>query len=104
MRRRGRPKCPRRIGKLPQSTFFKPAGIPTKRLEVVVLSFEELEALRLVDLLGLEQEKAASRMGIARKSLWLELKKARKKVAEALTQGKCVEIEGGVYEVADGED
>ncbi|MHC1592511.1 MAG: DUF134 domain-containing protein [Methermicoccaceae archaeon] len=103
MAKRGRPKCPRRIGMLPQSTIFKPAGIPARDLDIVVLSFEELESLRLVDFLGLDQEEAASRMGIARKSLWLELKRARKKVAEALTQGKGIDIQGGVYELKEEE-
>ncbi|HIH69217.1 DUF134 domain-containing protein [Methermicoccus shengliensis] len=93
MRRRGRPRCPRRIGMHPHTTLFKPAGTPSYTLEFVELSLDELETLRLVDLLGMEQEEAARQMGITRKSLWIDLKRARKKVAEALTQGKGIRIQ-----------
>jgi Predicted DNA-binding proteins len=46
----------------------------------VYLSFEELETLRLVDLEGMEQAQAAFCMGVSRKTLWNDLKSARKKV------------------------
>jgi len=58
---------------------------------------EEVEVLRLVDLEGLEQEEAAQRMGISRRTLWNDLQLARKKVAQALVEGKAIVIEGGNY-------
>ncbi len=63
----------------------------------VRLRVEEVETLRLVDLLNLTQEEAAAEMGVSRKTFWNDLKSARKKVAEALTQGKRIKIEGGSY-------
>ena len=68
-------------------------------LDVVLLSLEELEAVRLVDLEGLEQEAAALRMGISRRALWEDLQNARRKIVEALVKGKAIEIKGGDYTV-----
>jgi hypothetical protein len=92
MKCRGRPKCPRRIGYEPLVTYFKPTGIPMSELEVVSIAMEELEALRLVDLEGLQQEEAAFQMGISRRSFWEDLQSARKKVSFALTTGRAIEI------------
>lgn len=58
---------------------------------------EEMEAIRLVDLEGLDQESAAAQMGISRKSLWVDLKSARRKVARALVHGMVIQIRGGSY-------
>ena len=66
-------------------------------LEVVSLAMEEFEALRLVDLEGLQQEEAALMMGISRRAFWEDIKNARTKVALALTTGKAIEIKGGNY-------
>ena len=66
-------------------------------LEVVSLAIEEFEALRLVDLEGLQQEEAATMMGISRRAFWEDIQNARSKVALALTTGKAIEIKGGNY-------
>jgi hypothetical protein len=58
---------------------------------------EELEAVRLVDLLELEQEEAASYMGISRKAFWNDLSSSRKKISTALVYGMGILIEGGSY-------
>ena len=97
MRAPGRPKCPRRIENAPEVTYFKPRGVPMSELEVVSLAMEEFEALRLVDLEGLQQEEAALMMGISRRAFWEDIKNARTKVALALTTGKAIEIKGGNY-------
>ena len=68
-------------------------------LDVVLLSLEELEAVRLVDLEGLNQEEAAIRVGISRRALWEDLQNARRKIIEALVMGKAIEIKGGNYTV-----
>jgi hypothetical protein len=47
-----RPRCCRMIAGLPGCELFKPAGIPGLMLEQIVLSLDELEALRLADLEG----------------------------------------------------
>lgn len=58
---------------------------------------EELEAVRLVDLLDLDQEEAAFYMGISRKAFWNDLMNARKKIAAALVYGMGLRIEGGSF-------
>ena len=75
----------RRVDFLPEVTYFKPTGIPMRALEVVSLSVEELEAVRLKDQEGLRQEDCASRMGISRPTFHRVLGSARSKIADALT-------------------
>jgi uncharacterized protein len=99
---RGRPRCLRTVEGVPDVDYFKPRGIPLTGLRVNSLKVEELEALRLVDLEGLEQEDAAERMGVSRRTLARELVSARRKVSQALIEGKAIEIKGGHY-VSDGE-
>jgi predicted DNA-binding protein (UPF0251 family) len=85
---------------VPEVQFFKPAGVPMSTLQVVELTVEEVETLRLVDLENLTQEEAALRMGISRRTLWNDLMGARKKVAFALINGQAIQIRGGAYSVA----
>ncbi len=61
------------------------------------MNLEELEAVRLVDLLDLDQEEAAFYMGISRKAFWNDLMNARKKIATALIYGLGLRIEGGSF-------
>jgi predicted DNA-binding protein (UPF0251 family) len=93
----GRPKCLRRVERAPEVTHFKPKGVPITELEIVVLSLEELESVRLVDLEDLEHEPAAKRMGISRRAFWDDLRSGRKKIIDALVNGKAIEIKGGHY-------
>jgi predicted DNA-binding protein (UPF0251 family) len=92
----------RRIGFLPDATFFKPQGIPMFELEIVVISHEELEAIRLVDFIGLEHEETAQKMGISRKTMAKDLKNGRRKIADALLHGKAIRVEGGNFEYRRG--
>ncbi len=78
-----------------------PEGCP--RIEAVSITLEELEAVRLVDLLELDQEEAAFYMGISRKAFWNDLMNARKKIAAALIYGMGLRIEGGSYVLRGGE-
>ena len=95
--RRGRCRGPRWIECLPTITDFRPQGVPAEKLDTIILTPEELEAIRLVDLEGLQQGEAALRMGVSRKALWNDLKLARRKVAEALVSGRAIRIVGGTY-------
>ncbi len=90
------PKC-RRVESAPKISAFKPAGIPRSCLEEVVVKLEELEAIRLKDLLGLEQEEGAERMGVSRPTFQRILTEGREKVARALIEGHALRIEGGNY-------
>jgi len=80
-------------------TLFKPAGIPAMELKTTVLAFDELEAVRLKDLLGIEQAEAAERMNISQPTFHRLVTEARKKIADALVNGKAINIEGGNFEI-----
>lgn len=95
-----RPQKCRRVQFLPNATFFKPAGIPLRELEEIGISVEETEAIRLKDLEGLEQEQGAEKMNISRPTFQRILASARRKLADALLNGKAIRIEGGNFEMA----
>ena len=90
----------RRVNFIPEVTYFKPAGIPARDLNEVCLSVEEAEAIRLRDVEGLQQDDCAESMRISRPTFSRVLESARKKVADALINGKAVRIEGGDFEMA----
>jgi len=90
-------KC-RRVSFFPEARYFKPAGVPIRDLETVCLTVEELEAIRLKDLEGLEQEQGAEKMNVSRPTFQRILTSARQKVADALFNGKGLRIEGGNFE------
>lgn len=75
--------------------FFKPTGTPMVDLEIVELGEDELEAIRLADLEGLYQADSAERMGVSRPTFGNIIASAHKKIADALTQGKAIQIGGG---------
>ena len=85
---------------MPEITYFKPAGVPLTGLQEVCLSVEEAEAIRLKDLEGLEQEECAQRMNVSRTTFSRVLGSARQKVADALLNGKAINIEGGNFEMS----
>lgn len=96
-----RPAKMRRVGFMPGATYFKPAGIPLRAMEEVCISMEEAEAVRLKDLEGLEQEAAALKMNISRPTFQRVLAVARRKIADALLNGKAIHIDGGNFELVE---
>ena len=70
-------------------------------LGYIILSVDELEALRLCDLENLEQEDAAKKMGISRGTFQRILYSGRHKTVEALCDGKGILVQGGNYEIAE---
>lgn len=94
-----RPTTSREIERLPESTWFKPTGIPMRDLEEVVLAFDEIEAIRLADAEGLYQEEVAERMKVSRATVGRILASARQKTAEALVHGKAIRMEGGTIHI-----
>jgi predicted DNA-binding protein (UPF0251 family) len=99
-----RPKKDRWVCCEPSVTFFKPRGIPLTELQEVCLRVEELEALRLKDLEGLEQEPTAAKMGISQPTLHRVVLSAHRKIADALVNGKALRIEGGAYVIKESSD
>jgi len=96
-----RPPKARHVEFLPEVTFFKPAGIPLRELEEVILTIEELEAIRLKDLENLEQGQCAEKMNISRPTFQRVLGSARTKIALALVEGKAIRVEGGNYKLTE---
>lgn len=92
-----KPKKDRKVESPPRVVYFKPQGIPMFQLAQVVLHVDEYEAIRLVDREGLDQEQAAERMGVSRATCARILESAHCKLAEALTEGKAIRIEGGSF-------
>lgn len=88
-----RPKKPRRVSFTPEVVYFKPRAVPLSELEEVKLSADEMEALRLCDLEGECQNGAADEMEVSQSTLGRTLASAREKIAEALVEGKAIEIE-----------
>ncbi len=97
-----RPKLPRQIWNVPAATWYKPAGIPLRTLAEVVVTLDELEALRLADFEGLYQEQVAARMNVSRPTVGRILASAHRKLAEALVQGKAIRLEGGPVQFGPG--
>ena len=91
-------KC-RRVSFLPEVKYYKPAGVPMRNVAEVCLSIEEVEAIRLRDLEGLEQEESAAMMNISRPTYHRVLNAAHHKIAEALFSGKAIRIQGGNFEI-----
>ncbi len=69
---------------------FKPAGLPLRKLDQIILYRDELEALKLCDVERLTQEQAGERMGVSRGTIQRLLTGARKKVAEAVVVGAAL--------------
>ncbi len=71
---------------------FKPRSIPLTELELVSLALDELEAMRLCDLEGCDQEDAGGQMGVSRGTIFRLLKSGRAKLLEAITENKALVI------------
>ena len=92
-----RRKKPRFVTGYPSIDAFVPRGdLQTGQIS---LSVEGLEAIRLTDFEGLDQETAAGIMQVSRQTYGRILGEARHLVSEALVTGKALIIEGGTYEM-----
>ncbi|MBI9065400.1 MAG: DUF134 domain-containing protein [Marinilabiliaceae bacterium] len=88
-----RTKSCRKVNWQPGVVFFKPSGIPMRELQEEVLGWDEVEAIRLVDMEGLYQDAAAEKMGVSRQTIGRILKEARRKIAVTMVSGKALRIE-----------
>ena len=96
-----RPKKHRMVAFNPDINYFKPRGIPMRDLSEVRLTIDEREAIRLADLLGMSHENAGRQMQVSRATFGRIVQKARKVVADALINGKAINVEGGNYKLVD---
>lgn len=90
-----RPVKNRFVCNMPRNRSFTPGC--EHPAEAVVLTVDEYEAVRLIDRERLNQEECARQMGVARTTVQTIYDGARKKIAEAIVDGKKLEIRGGSY-------
>jgi len=87
-----RPKLNRCINFDPKVTYFKPQGVPMRYLDIVELSMEEIEALRLKNVEQLDQGECANKMNTSQSTFQRILSSAYSKVTRALVDGKAIKI------------
>jgi len=94
----GRPKKSRIVRKDPDTKQFSPRG-HRGRPGYNELKVEEVEAIRLIDHIGLKQAEAAGSMGISQQTFSRILRKARKSLGEALILGHIIKVKGGAFKI-----
>lgn len=95
-----RPHKHRVVDHVPGCRYFRPGRHRPGDSGEVNLFWEELEALRLKDLEGLDQAQAAERMEVSRPTFQRILRSARSKVAQALIDGLTIRVNGGHFRIA----
>lgn len=88
-----RPRKCRNIGFKPCCRKFSPDSSNSDSSEEIMISLDELEAIRLADLEELYQEIASEKMEVSRQTFGLILQSAHKKIANALINGKHLVFE-----------
>jgi predicted DNA-binding protein (UPF0251 family) len=83
----------------PRAYYFKPRAVPLCELEEVVLQLDELQALKHAELDRRDQASGAAAMKVSRQTFGNILASARRKLADAVVNGKALKIEGGPVEM-----
>ncbi len=78
---------------------YKPQGIPTSNLNVIIVNLDEFEAMRLCDFEGLSQVEAASDMHVSRATIQRLLLSGRKKVVDAILSNNVLEIRNDISNI-----
>jgi len=94
-----RPRKLRFVQGRPIVDAFIPSRLPPWGREEVILPIEGLEAIRLNDFQGMDQEAAARMMNVSRQTFGRILAEARAIIADALVMGKVLKIEGGRFDM-----
>ena len=94
-----RPRKWRKVCCMPGSTLYGPLNGFLDDSELIIMSVEEYETIRLIDLEGLNQEECAEKMQVARATVQNIYKAARSKMAESLVNGRMMKIEGGDFQL-----
>jgi uncharacterized protein len=87
----------RKIEHIPAIPYFIPSQTDTTDSPGNILKLEEVEAIRLKDLEGLEQKECAERMEVSRPTFQRILLSAREKLADSLINAKSIRIDGGNF-------
>ncbi len=97
-----RPRKWRKVCCLPDSNRFGPLDSPADAVNIIKMSVDEYETIRLIDLDRLTQEECAGQMNISRTTVQGIYDEARRKLAESLVNGNVLWIDGGEYQLCDG--
>lgn len=97
-----RPKKWRKVCCLPEINRFGPMGGAADG-SYIVMTVDEYETVRLIDLEGMKQEECAENMNVARTTVQAIYETARRKIADSLVNGRILIIEGGEYTLCDGQ-
>ncbi len=82
----------RKVGMRFNETFFRPRGIPLNELDIICITDEELETLRLRYLEKMDQDEAAKEMGISQSQYQRDITLALQKLTKALIEGQAINI------------
>lgn len=94
-----RPCKRRRICGRPPCIRFGPLTDNEEAVQEIVMTLDEYECIRLIDLNGLTQEECGRQMGVARATVQAIYSSARRKIAQCLTERMQLKISGGNYVV-----
>lgn len=92
-----RPKKQKLICELPTCSTFAPCGNARTDNEMVLMSLEEYETIRLIDYNNMDQAHCAEEMGVARSTVQRLYMDARRKIAGCIVEGRMLKIHGGDY-------
>lgn len=98
-----RPQKKRVVCMEPSHFLFGPLGLDASEAKLINLTVDELECLRLIDLLGQKQEEVATMMNVARTTVQRIYEEARMKVAKMLVEGFYLQVSGGNYQLCEEE-
>ncbi|MGL5381508.1 DUF134 domain-containing protein [Clostridium sp.] len=99
-----RPRKFRKVCCLPKSTLFGPIKKINLSEKYIIMTIDEYEVIRLMDLEGLTQEECSKRMNVARTTIQRIYNDARLKIAKTLVDGYILKIEGGDFTLCNNED
>lgn len=97
-----RPQKMKRVCKEPGFTNFVPSDVGGELDSSVILTVDEYETIRLIDLEGFSREECAKRMTVARTTVQAIYNSARHKIAQSLVMGMELRIAGGTFRLCDG--
>lgn len=95
-----RPRRCRRICTEPAYDSFIPEGVSSK--EKIILTVDEYEVIRLIDLEKFTHQECSKQMDISRTTVTEIYGTAREKIADSIVHGKPLLITGGNYRLCDG--
>ena len=99
-----RPRKCRKVCCLPKRSLFGPVDEATAENEIIIMTVDEYETIRLIDFEGMMQEGCAEKMDVARTTVQRIYNEARFKIAKALVNGQILKIEGGDFELRDSDE